>query len=158
VHRTSLAEKIQMGTLGNDLAERILETLNVMKQLRYQAKLPIAWDQIVVCRPVVEQALIEYRETKNPTPDTFYVLSTSNFGYFSCVRSGEVMSTPSVTKAAAFADIRHAGLASCELMFRFKTNATVIPIPNHTIKRKLSEMTSSFEEVGLTGHPGSKPQ
>ncbi len=158
VHRTSLTEKIATGTLGNDLAEKILETLNVMKQLRYQAKLPIAWDQIVVCRPIVELALVEYRETKDPTPDTFYVLSMNGFSYFTCVRNGEPMATPSVIKAAAFADIEQAGTASRELRFRFKTNAQVISIPNHTIRRKKSTMAITFEEVGLTGDSGGKQQ
>lgn len=158
VHRTSLAEKIQTGTLGNDLAEKLLETLNVMKQLRYQAKLPIAWDQIVVCRPIVEQALAEFREAKDPVPNEFYIISIGATNYFYRIRNGEVVTVSSIAQATAFADLQQAGTAARELYFRFKTRADFQAIQNHVIKRKLSEMISSFEQVGLSGNPGPKPQ
>lgn len=158
VHRTSLSEKIMTGTVGDDLGQKILETLDVMKKLRYKAGLPISWDQVVLCRPVVEQALAESREQKDPCPNEFYIISTSSLGYFSCVRSGEVISVPSIAKAAAFADITMAGTVARELYFRFKTRADFQAIQNHSIKRKLSEMVSSYEQVGLTGNPGPRPQ
>jgi hypothetical protein len=158
IHRTTFTEKLNTGSLPNDVAERVLDTLEAMKKLRYKAGLPVAWGQIIVCKPVVEQALLEFREQKDPCPDEFYIISTSSVGYFSCVRNGEVVSVPSIAKAAAFADIQQAGTAARELNFRFKTRADFIPIQNRSIKRKLSELTSTFEEVGLTGNPGPKPK
>jgi hypothetical protein len=158
VHRTSLSEKIMTGTVGDDLGQKILETLDVMKQLRYKAGLPISWDQVVLCRPVVEQALAEFREAKDPCPDTFYVLNLGSRGYFVKVRNGEVISMPSIAQAAAFSSLDQAGVATRELNFRFKERADWIPVPNHGIKRPMSQMVSSFEEVGLSGVPGPKPQ
>lgn len=158
VHRTSLSEKVLNGTVGDDLGQKILETLDVMRQLRYKAGLPVNWADVVQCRPVVEQALAESREQKDPCPSEFYVISTSSLGYFSRVYSGEVISVPSIAKAAAFSDIQQAGTAARELFFRYKTRADFQVIQNHSIKRKLSEMISSFEQCGLSGNPGPRPQ
>jgi len=158
IHRTTFTEKLNTGSLPNDVAEKVLEILEVMKRLRYKAGLPVDWSQVIVCRPVVEQMLVEFRGAKDPAPDEFYVLSMNGFAYFAGVRNGEATTTPSINKAAAWTDIQQAGIASCELQFRFKTNSQTIPIPNHAIKRKRSSMVTSFEEVGLSGNPGCKQQ
>jgi hypothetical protein len=158
IHRTTFTEKLNTGSLPTDVAEKILDILDVMKRLRYKAGLPVAWDQVIVCKPIVEQALVEFREQKNPTPNEFYVITTSSLGYFSHVRGNEVISVPSIAKAAAFSDITMAGTAARELYFRFKTRADFQAIQNHSIKRKLSEMISSFEQCGLSGNPGPRPQ
>jgi hypothetical protein len=130
------------------------ETIDAMYALQATTPLPIDWRMIGRVRPHVESK----REQKDPCPNEFYIISTSSLGYFSCVRSGEVVSVPSIAKAAAFADITMAGTVARELYFRFKTRADFQALQNHSIKRKLSEMVSSYEQVGLTGNPGPRPQ
>jgi hypothetical protein len=134
----------------------IKDFLSVADSMEYLQSLvrphvPIDWSIPLLVQRALIQAHKDRIEQKDPTPDTFYVLSVNGFSYFTCVRSGEVMSTPSVTKATAFSSVEQAGAASRELRFKYQTNTQVLPTPNHSIQRKQSTMVAALEDIGLTG-------
>ena len=156
--KSTLAEKLNSGGLSNEIVQQIRDVLEVMHQIRKRAGVPVDWSQEIVIAPVIRRHLAEFREAEDPTPNEFFVIAVGAINYFSCIRGNEVLSVSSIAQATAFPNITMAGTAARELYFRYKTRADFQAIQNHSIKRKMSEMTTSFEQCGLTGNPGARPQ
>jgi hypothetical protein len=146
--------------IPDDDVKDFLSVTDSMEYLQSTVRphVPIDWSLPLLVQKALIQAHKDRIEQQDPCPDTFYVLNLGSRGYFTKIRNGEVASMPSIAQAAAFSSVDQAGVATRELIFRFKERADWIPVPNHSIKRPMSQMVSSFEEVGLSGVPGPKPQ
>ena len=85
-----------LGSLG------LSEALEVMKLLRKEAGLPIDWTVTPVVKPIFQNRLEQFRESKDPIPTRVYLIRLGPVSYFQTRRSGQIISTPSESKAALF--------------------------------------------------------
>lgn len=150
IGKTALADHLAAGTLPQNIADKIDEALEVMQQMRAKADgLPFDWAQSAVIRPVFEQRLREYRETKDPMISKYCVVRVG-LNYFNRITAGEVMTRPDPNSCATFEDPALADQVVAELI-KIGRKADV-----HVVRlmRRRSETVRTLAEIGFNPSEG----
>ncbi len=146
--RSSFTEKVAAGKLSASDEARAKEILTVMQAVQRETGFPVAWDQVAVIKPKLEQKIAEYREAQNPTPTFVFVVRLSAFAYFRCVRAGEIITTPSLGNCVMTESREVAQQIIDALQRKFQTKAVYESFTN-TIRRRQDTMTTDLGSVGL---------
>jgi hypothetical protein len=148
VSRSSFTEKVTAGKLSAGDEAKAKEILTVMSAIQRETGFPVAWDQVAVIKPKLEQKIAEYRESLNPTPTFVYVVRLSSFAYFRCVRAGEIVTTPSLGNCVMTESREVAQQIVNALQKNFKTKAAYESFTN-TICRRADTMCTSVSNIGI---------
>jgi hypothetical protein len=147
VSKSVLADQLSNGKLPEKTAEKVSEVLEVMKLLRKEVGLPIDWTSTVVIKPILQDRLEKFRESKDPIPPRIYLIKLGSLNYFQIRRGDEIISTPSESKAALFETYDQATEAA-ELLKKLNRFAAVTDWSN-SLKFRRSELVQRVDDLGL---------
>jgi hypothetical protein len=126
-------------------SQTISETIQAMRDLQASMPLPINWALFGKVKPHVDQRRKELREQADPIVRRCVLIRVSYTGFFSQVRDGEVVTTPSEMIAAAF----EAPDLANEVVRDLKKLGTESRIEMFGAFRRKSTMTHSLIELGF---------
>jgi hypothetical protein len=152
IGKTALADGLASGKLAQPIADKIEEALEVLQSLKIDAgavfapgfELPIDFSQPAKLRPIFEQRLRDYRETKDPTIPRYCVVRVG-LNFFNRITAGEVMTRPDEVSCSAFEDPSVADQVVSELL-KLGRKATVHVVP---LNRRRSETVQTLAQVGF---------
>lgn len=131
------------------------EYINAMRSLQRRYDLPIAFSQVALVKPKVDELVRQGRDRVDPpAPPRLAYVFVEAAKYFQIFNNEQPVFTPNYQQAAAFLNITDADqVAQCLIYQGYRHREVQVIALTH--QRRMSQVISNVAQVGLVPEPAS---